>query len=45
LAAFQIDEGSGALSLLHTYDVGQSLTWVLAVKLGNEWQVAGTKPV
>jgi 6-phosphogluconolactonase len=35
LAVFQIDQSSGALSRLRTYDVGQSLTWVLAVKLGN----------
>jgi hypothetical protein len=32
LAAFQIDQGSGTLSRLQTYDVGESLTWVLAVK-------------
>jgi len=35
LAVFQIDPGSGQLSRLHTYDVGQSLTWVLAVQQGN----------
>jgi 6-phosphogluconolactonase len=35
LAVFQIDSGSGKLTRLHTYDVGQSLTWVLAVKFGN----------
>jgi 6-phosphogluconolactonase len=35
LAVFQIDRDSGTLSRLHTYDVGQSLTWVLAVQLGN----------
>jgi 6-phosphogluconolactonase len=35
LAAFQIDEATGQLSRLRTYDVGQSLTWVLAVQLGN----------
>jgi 6-phosphogluconolactonase len=35
LAAFTIDQTTGALSRIHTYDVGQSLTWVLAIKLGN----------
>jgi len=33
LAVFQIDQSNGRLSRLHTYDVGQSLTWVLAVQL------------
>lgn len=32
LAVYKIDEASGKLSLLNTYDVGQSLTWVLAVR-------------
>ena len=33
LAVFRIDPDNGKLSRLKTYDVGQSLTWVLAVKL------------
>jgi 6-phosphogluconolactonase len=36
LAVFQIDQDSGKLSRLATYDVGKSLTWVLAVRLGEE---------
>jgi 6-phosphogluconolactonase len=32
LAVFQVDAGKGKLTRLHTYDVGKSLTWVLAVK-------------
>jgi 6-phosphogluconolactonase len=35
LAVFQIDRENGTLRRLHTYDVGKSLTWVLAVQLGN----------
>jgi len=35
LAVFQIDLDSGKLTRLRTYDVGQSLTWVLAVRFGN----------
>jgi 6-phosphogluconolactonase len=35
LAVFQIDQNSGKLGRLHTYDVGKSLTWVLAVKFDN----------
>jgi 6-phosphogluconolactonase len=35
LALFRIDLKSGALTRIHTYDVGQSLTWVLAVKPGK----------
>jgi 6-phosphogluconolactonase (cycloisomerase 2 family) len=35
LAVFQIDQDSGKLSRLHTYDVGKSLTWVLAVRFDN----------
>jgi 6-phosphogluconolactonase (cycloisomerase 2 family) len=33
LAAFQIDQASGRLTRVHTYDVGRSLTWVMAIKL------------
>jgi 6-phosphogluconolactonase (cycloisomerase 2 family) len=32
LAAFQIDQESGGLNRVHTYEVGKSLTWVMAVK-------------
>ncbi len=32
LAVFQLDQGTGKLTRLHTYDVGKSLTWVMAVK-------------
>lgn len=32
LATYQVDQDSGKLSRIHTYDVGKSLTWVLAVK-------------
>jgi len=35
LAVFQIDQSTGKLSRLQTYDVGKSLTWVLAVKFDN----------
>lgn len=36
LAVYRIDEASGALARRHTYDVGRSLTWVMAVKIeGN----------
>jgi 6-phosphogluconolactonase len=35
LAVFQIELDSGTLTRLHTYDVGKSLSWVLAVKLGK----------
>lgn len=33
LAVYQVDEASGKLARLHTYDVGKSLTWVMAVKM------------
>ena len=33
LAVFAIDAASGELKRLHTYDVGQSLSWVMAVGL------------
>ena len=36
LAVFKIDGDSGALSRVHTYDVGKSLTWVLAVELAGK---------
>lgn len=35
LAVFQIDADSGKLTRLRTYDVGKSLTWVMAVKFGS----------
>jgi 6-phosphogluconolactonase len=35
LAVFQIDRDSGKLTRVHTYPVGKSLTWVLAVKFGE----------
>jgi 6-phosphogluconolactonase len=31
LAVYQVDSESGKLTLLHTYDVGKSVTWVLVV--------------
>src|SRR5262245_9591199 len=34
LAVYRVDTGSGKLSPLQTYDVGKSLTWVMAVKVG-----------
>ncbi len=36
LAVFQINCETGKLTRLHTYEVGRSLTWVLAVKLGGK---------
>jgi 6-phosphogluconolactonase len=33
LAVYGVDLGTGKLTRLHTYDVGKSLTWVLAVKV------------
>jgi 6-phosphogluconolactonase (cycloisomerase 2 family) len=36
LAVFQVDERTGKLTRLHTYDVGKSLTWVMAVKFDAE---------
>jgi 6-phosphogluconolactonase len=35
LAVYRIDPGTGQLTRLHTYDVGKSPTWVLAVKPGD----------
>jgi 6-phosphogluconolactonase len=35
LAVFEIDQDSGIMTRKHTYDVGKSLTWVLAVQLGG----------
>ena len=35
LAAFQIEADSGKLTRMHTYDIGRSLTWVMAVELGK----------
>ena len=36
LAVFQVDPETGKLTRVHTYDVGKSLTWVLAVKTGEK---------
>jgi 6-phosphogluconolactonase len=36
LAVFQVNERTGKLTRLHTYDVGKSLTWVMAVKFDAE---------
>jgi 6-phosphogluconolactonase len=33
LAVFRVDPERGTLTRLHSYDVGKSLTWVMAVKL------------
>src|SRR5262249_42479288 len=35
LAVFRVDADSGKLTRVHTYPVGKSLTWVLAVALGQ----------
>jgi 6-phosphogluconolactonase len=35
LAVFEVDLSSGKLTRRHTYEVGKSLTWVRAVKLGH----------
>ena len=35
LAAYRVDPGTGVLTRLRTYDVGKSLTWVLAVNPGG----------
>lgn len=35
LAVYRVDLESGKLTRLHTYDVGQSLTWVMAVKFAD----------
>jgi 6-phosphogluconolactonase len=35
LAVFRVDPETGRLARLHTYEVGKSLTWVLAVKTGG----------
>jgi 6-phosphogluconolactonase len=35
LAVYRIDPGTGRLTRLHTLDAGKSLTWVLAVRLGE----------
>lgn len=36
LAVYRVDPESGKLTRLHTYEVGKSLTWALAVKLRTE---------
>jgi 6-phosphogluconolactonase len=36
LAVFQVDLDSGKLTRIHTYPVGKSLTWVMAVKFGEK---------
>jgi 6-phosphogluconolactonase len=35
LAVYKIDLGTGKLTLLHTYDVGKSLSWVQVVKVAK----------
>jgi 6-phosphogluconolactonase len=35
LAVYQVDPEKGTLIRVHTYDVGKSLTWVMAVKIGD----------
>jgi 6-phosphogluconolactonase len=35
LAVYQVDPDKGTLTRAHTLDVGKSLTWVLAVKIGD----------
>src|SRR5205823_6599562 len=35
LAVYRINRDNGELTHLHTYDVGQSLTWVMAVKFAE----------
>ena len=35
LAVFRVDPKTGALTRAHTYAIGKSLTWVLAVKTGE----------
>jgi 6-phosphogluconolactonase len=36
LAVYQVDAGTGKLTRLHTNDVGKSLSWVLAVPIGDK---------
>lgn len=36
LAVYRVDLESGSLTRLYTQEVGKSLTWVMAVKLGNK---------
>jgi 6-phosphogluconolactonase len=36
LAVYQVDAETGKLTRLHTYEVGKSVTWVLAVKVGEK---------
>ena len=36
LAVFQVDAETGKLTRQHTYDVGKSLTWVMAVKFAEK---------
>jgi 6-phosphogluconolactonase len=36
LAVFQVDTATGGLTRRHTYDIGKSLTWVLAVPVGGK---------
>jgi 6-phosphogluconolactonase len=36
LAVYRVDLDTGRLTRLHTYEVGKSLTWVLAVRMGQE---------
>jgi 6-phosphogluconolactonase len=36
LAVFRVDAESGKLTRAHTYAIGKSLTWVMAVKVGEK---------
>jgi 6-phosphogluconolactonase len=36
LAVYRVNEDNGTLTPLHTYDVGKSLTWVMAVKFNEK---------
>jgi 6-phosphogluconolactonase len=36
LAVFQVNAETGKLTRLHTYDVGKSLTWVMALKFADK---------
>ncbi len=36
LAVFRVDLETGKLARIHTYDLGKSLSWVMAVKLSKE---------
>ena len=36
LAAYRIDTSNGQLTHIHTYDVGESLVWVLIIQVNAE---------